>query len=159
MPIVSALIYRAISWAARHGLRDDADSSPEKKKHEARRTGLSGETFAFWYLRKHGYVIVARNYMPRSGRGELDLVGFAGETLAFVEVRTPPVRDELTAIPELSIAPDKRHVLIRSAKRFLTERHVRECPCRFDVLAIDNLPGQPPVVRLHIALRCKLAPA
>ena len=38
---------------------------------------------------------------------------------------------------------------MRTAKRFLAERHVRECPMRFDVVAIDNLPGQPPVVRLH----------
>ena len=33
--------------------------------------------------------------------------------------------------------------------KFLAERRVRECPCRFDVVAIDNSPGKPPVVRLH----------
>jgi hypothetical protein len=31
----------------------------------------------------------------------------------------------------------------------LSERHVGDCPCRFDVLAIDNRPGMPPQVRLH----------
>jgi putative endonuclease len=149
MPIVSHLIYRAVSWAARRGLRDDFAASPEEKKEQARRTGVRGETFAYWYLRRRGYVFVARNYTPRSGKGELDLVGYDGETLAFVEVRTRTVRDDLSALPELSITPDKQHVVVRTAKRFLAERHVGECPCRFDVLAIDNKPGQPPVVRLH----------
>ena len=35
------------------------------------------------------------------------------------------------------------------AQRFLAERRMGECPCRFDVVAIDNRPGQAPVVRLH----------
>jgi hypothetical protein len=26
---------------------------------------------------------------------------------------------------------------------------MEECPLRFDVVAIDNHPGKPPVVRLH----------
>jgi hypothetical protein len=28
---------------------------------------------------------------------------------------------------------------------------LKECPLRFDVVAIDNTPGQPPAVRLHKA--------
>jgi putative endonuclease len=150
LPIVSHLIYQAVAWAARRGLRDDAPVvSSDDKKQQARRTGVRGETYAYWYLRRHGYVFVAKNYTPRSGKGELDLVGYDGETLAFVEVRTRTVRDEMTALPELSVTPDKQHVVVRTAKRFLAERHVGECPCRFDVLAIDNEPGHPPVVRLH----------
>jgi Holliday junction resolvase-like predicted endonuclease len=38
---------------------------------------------------------------------------------------------------------------VRTAQRFLAERHVGNCPCRFDVLAIDNQPGHAPQVRLH----------
>ena len=38
---------------------------------------------------------------------------------------------------------------VRTARRFLGEKHVGDCPCRFDVLAIDNRPGMPPEVRLH----------
>jgi len=149
MPIVSRLIYHAVSWAARHGLRDEENAASPAKKHEARRTGVRGETFAYWYLRRHGYVFVARNYTPRGVKGEIDLVGYDGETLAFVEVRTRTMRDEMSALPELSITPGKQHVVVRTAKRFLAERHVAACPCRFDVVAIDNEPGRPPVVRLH----------
>jgi putative endonuclease len=127
-------------------LRETDAPSPETKKHVARRTGIRGETYAYWYLRRHGYVFVARNF---TSKGEIDMVGYNGKTLAFVEVRTRPVHEEMSALPELSVTPGKQHLLARTAQRFLAERRVLECPCRFDVIAIDNSPGKPPVVRLH----------
>jgi len=82
--------------------------------------------------------------------GEIDLVGYDGVTLAFVEVRTRTVRDDaLPALSELSVTTDKQRVVVRTARRFLSERHVGDRPCRFDVLAIDNRLGMPPEVRLH----------
>ena len=166
MLFFSRLIFRAVHWAARAGLREecedprveDADEALkdptarriEASKLRARRTGIHGETYGYWYLRRHGYVFVARNYMPRGVRGEIDLVGYDGDTLAFVEVRTRTVRDDaLPALPELSVTTDKQRVVVRTARRFLSERHVGDCPCRFDVLAIDNRRGMPPEVRLH----------
>jgi putative endonuclease len=154
MPLFSCAIFQLIHWAARKGLRDDRenedhDDSLTQRKHIARRTGIRGETYAYWYLRRHGYIFVARNYTPRGTKGELDLVGYDGETLAFVEVRTRTLREEFTALPELSVTTDKQRVLIRTAQRFLAERHVNTDACRFDVLAIDNHPGHAPEVRLH----------
>ena len=149
MPIFSRVIFGAVRWASRRGLREDAAVPPERSKDVARRTGVRGETYAYWYLRRLGYVFVARNYMPRSAKGEIDLVGFDGQTLAFVEVRTRTVRDDLSALPELSVTEEKQRVLVRTAKRFLAERHMPEVACRFDVVAIDNEPGHPPEVRLH----------
>jgi putative endonuclease len=61
---------------------------PEAQKLEAPQTGVRGEAFAYWYLRRLGHIFVARNYMPEHAKGELDLIGFDGDTLAFVEVRT-----------------------------------------------------------------------
>jgi Holliday junction resolvase-like predicted endonuclease len=81
-------------------------SRPEARsarKLEARSTGVRGETCAYWYLRRHGYVFVARNYMPRGIKGELDLIGYDGKTLAFVEVRTRTVKEDAAALPELSL--------------------------------------------------------
>ena len=149
MPIFSRFMFQAVHWAARRGLREEESSSPEARKNEARRTGVRGETYAYWYLRRHGYVFVARNYMPRGAKGEIDLVGYDGPTLAFVEVRTRTESEGQAALPELSITRNKQDVLIRTAQRFLAERHVGDCPCRFDVLAIDNRPGHAPAVRLH----------
>jgi putative endonuclease len=149
MPLISRAIFQLVRWAARKGLRDDHAGSLSQRKHAARRTGIRGETYAYWYLRRHGYIFVARNYTPRGVKGELDLVGYDGETLAFVEVRTRTLRDDFTALPELSITTDKQRMVARTAQRFLAERHVSPCPCRFDVLAIDNNPGHFPEVRLH----------
>lgn len=87
--------------------------------------------------------------MPRGAKGEIDLIGYDGETLAFVEVRTRTTREEFTALPELSVTTDKQRVVVRTAQRFLAEHHVGECPCRFDVVAIDNHPGSSPALRLH----------
>ncbi len=148
MPIFSQIIFQAVRWAARKGLREEESFASEAKKHEAQRTGVRGKTFACWYLRGHGYVFVARNYMP-GAKGELDLVGYDRPTLAFVEVRTRTTADGQAGLPEMSVTRDKQHILIRTAKRFLAECHAGDCPCRFDILAIDNRPRHPPAVRLH----------
>jgi putative endonuclease len=149
MPIFSRFVFQAVHWAARRGLREEDGPSSKARKDAARRTGVRGETYAYWYLRRRGYVFVARNYMPRGTKGEIDLVGYDGPTLVFVEVRTRTENEKQSALPELSITREKQNVLIRTAQRFLAERHVGDCPCRFDVLAIDNRPGHMPVVRLH----------
>jgi len=149
MALLSLMAFRVVRWAARRGLREDWEDSAAERKHEAGRTGVRGETYAYWYLRRLGYVFVARNYVPRGAKGEIDLIGYDGTTLAFVEVRTRTVREQLSALPELSVTTDKQRVVVRTAQRFLAERHVGECPCRFDVMAIDNRPGLAPEVRLH----------
>jgi putative endonuclease len=149
MPIFSNLMFQAVHWAARRGLREEDSFSSDAKKLEARRTGIRGETYAYWYLRRHGYIFVARNYTSRGVKGEIDLVGYDGKTLAFVEVRTRTIREGLPGLPELNVTGEKQHLVVRTAQRFLAERHVGECPSRFDIMAIDNCLGRPPVVRLH----------
>jgi hypothetical protein len=89
MPIFSRLIFTVVRWSARRGLRDSpADASAEKqneekplretfeRKEKARRRGLLGETYGYWYLRRQGYIFIAKNYMPQGAKGELDLVGY-----------------------------------------------------------------------------------
>jgi len=150
VPIFSTLAYQVIRWKSRHGLRDESEVIDSANRTRKQRTGVRGETYAYWYLRALGYIFVARNYTPRGGaKGELDLIAYDGDTLAFVEVRTRTVGDGLTAIPELSVTAEKQHTVARTAQRFLAERHVKDGAIRFDVLAIDNIPGSPPEVRLH----------
>jgi putative endonuclease len=163
MPIFSRLIFYVVRWSARRGLRDCAVEPASQKqnleaqraekferKEKARRRGLLGETYGYWYLRKQGYIFIAKNYMPQGAKGELDLVGYDGETIAFVEIRTRTVRDDsISGLPELSVGYAKQSMLVRTAQRFLADRHLHDCPTRFDVLAIDNIPGHPPEIRLH----------
>jgi Uncharacterised protein family UPF0102 len=101
---------------ARRGLRDSGEAVPQsqnqaarleekfQRKEKARRRGLLGETYGYWYLRKQGYVFIAKNYMPQGAKGELDLLGYDGETIAFVENRTRTVREDISGLPELTSA-------------------------------------------------------
>ena len=114
-----------------------------------RRTGVRGETFAYWYLRRHGYTMIARNFTVPGVKGEIDLIGYDGAVLAFVEVKTRTGEPERVGLPEDAVTRDKRRHLSRMARQFLAERRIREARCRFDVVAIESPPGRRPVVRLH----------
>jgi len=54
-------------------------------RQEAERRGRGAETIACWYLRFHGWRILARR--ARVPGGEVDIVARRGRTLAFVEVK------------------------------------------------------------------------
>ena len=141
-------IFAVVDFAARKGLAEArvTDSTASSPKQHARRTGVRGETYAYWYLRRHGYTFVARNYRVPGLKGEIDLIGYDGPVLAFVEVK---MRGAGPGLPEDAVTHDKRRVLSRIARQFLAARRIPEAPCRFDVLAIEAPPGRRPVVRLH----------
>ena len=149
MPLFSRAMFFAVHWAARKGLREDSAVAAGDRKEQARQTGIRGETYAYWYLRRHGYVFVARNYQAPGVKGEIDLIGYDGAALVFVEVRTRTARAGQPGLPEMSVTREKRRHLVRTAQVFLAARRVPESPVRFDVLAIENYPGRAPVVRLH----------
>lgn len=151
MGLIARIGFAWVKWKSRRGLRDPDESTANAEKQEALRIGVRGETYAYWYLRRLGYVFIARNYMPSHAKGELDLIGYDGDALVFVEVRTRLAVKGQPALPEMSISKEKHEVLVRTAHYFLRERHIQKCPLRFDVVAIDNTPGGPPVVRLHKA--------
>jgi putative endonuclease len=54
-----------------------------RAEREAR--GRRGERLAAWFLRLHGWRIVARRV--KTPRGEIDLIARRGRTVAFVEVK------------------------------------------------------------------------
>jgi putative endonuclease len=144
--IFSQLMFRAVHWAARRGLRQEERFSSEAKKPEARH---SQGNVCLLVFAEAGLRFRATEYAPRGVKGEIDLVGYNGKTLAFVEARTRTVSEDLPALPELSVTGEKQRLVVRTAQRFLAERHVGECPCRFDVMAIGNRTGQSRVVRMH----------
>lgn len=150
--MIARAIFGLVSLAARKGLAQ-GDTGPGDAKQLARQTGVRGETYAYWYLRRHGYVFIARNYTAPGIKGEIDLIGYDGPVLAIVEVKTRTVRpdDPPLAKPEDAVTAEKRRNLARMARQFLAEKGLREARCRFDVLAIESMPGQRPIVRLHKA--------
>ena len=96
-------------------------------------TGRRGEDDAYFYLRGQGYVIVARNWRSPRHRGEVDLVGWDGEVLCFVEVKTRTTRDVKPA--EAAVDEEKRRDLAAVARDYL--RRVPAPPAvRFDVLSV-----------------------
>jgi len=155
--LLPRLGFALVRWRARRGLPETLDAENDDpdlaEKYAAQRTGVLGELYAYWYLRRLGYLFIAKNYAPQHSKGEIDLVGYDGPTLVFVEVRTrsTSTAEGNTNYPEMTITPAKHHVLVRTARYFLRERRIQECPVRFDVVAIDNRPGRPPVLRLHKA--------
>lgn len=54
-------------------------------RQEAEKRGRRAETIACWYLRLHGWRILARR--ARVPGGEVDIVARRAKTLAFVEVK------------------------------------------------------------------------
>jgi putative endonuclease len=54
-------------------------------RRQAERRGRGAETLACWYLRLHGWRILARR--ARVPGGEVDIIARRGRTLAFIEVK------------------------------------------------------------------------
>jgi putative endonuclease len=96
--------------------------------------GRRGEEAAYFYLRRCGYTVVARDWRSGKVRGDLDLVGWEGDTLCFIEVKTRGNRKVATA--ESAVDHDKTQVLRRIARQYLLALPDTPDQVRFDVLSI-----------------------
>jgi putative endonuclease len=135
-------VIRILDWLAARIFRPDG--LPEHQ-----RTGRSGEEAAYFYLRRLGYTIIARNFRSPLHRGELDLVGWDKDVLCFIEVKTRTTRDVKPA--EAAVDREKQKDLQYVAHDFLrqlpaTAASARSvgagsdmppsCQWRFDILAV-----------------------
>jgi putative endonuclease len=103
---------------------------------------LRGEREALFHLRKHGYTVVARRWKTPKLRGDVDLIGWEGEWLCFVEVKTRTERDMAPA--ESAVDGDKQDMLRRLARAYVRgfpEGLRREVPVRFDVVSVYLQPS------------------
>src|SRR5712692_7051322 len=96
--------------------------------------GRQGELTAYRHLRKLGYTVVARNYRTRDGRGEVDLIGWDGQYLAFVEVKTR--RTAEFGAPEAAIDSGKRQNMVRAASDYLRRAGLEWSCARFDTVSV-----------------------
>jgi len=96
--------------------------------------GRRGEEAAYFYLRRRGLVMVARNWRNGKAQGDLDLIGWEKDTLCFIEVKTRSSRDVATA--EAAVDTDKIRVLRRLARQYLLAMPEAPEQTRFDILSI-----------------------
>ena len=107
-----------------------------------RDAGRRGEDLAHRFLRRHGLAVVARNFHPRSSRGELDLVAWDRDTLVFVEVKTRA--DSERGSPSLAVGSEKERDLRRAAGEYLRRCGISEEQARFDIVSV--LLSKPPEI-------------
>jgi len=124
----------------------------DKLRHALRRNtwdhhmaaGRRGEDLAHRYLRREGFIIVARNYRLSSGEAEADLIARDGEDLVIVEVKTRETAEY--GAPEGAVNPEKRRHLIRVGREYARKSDTPWERVRFDVVSI--VMGNPPTITL-----------
>jgi putative endonuclease len=119
-------IIRSLDWLAAKTL------APEQlPTHQV--TGRKGEESAYFYLRRLGYIVVARNFRSPHRRGEIDLIAWDKDILCFIEVKTRTSHNVKPA--ETAVNADKQRELNYMAREYL--RHLPpSCQWRFDVLSV-----------------------
>jgi putative endonuclease len=121
-------------------------------RHRARRrhidpdlaSGSRGEDLAHRFLRRQGFTVVARNFRPRSGSGEIDLVAWEKEQLVFVEVKTRAT-DEF-GTPDRAVDAEKQGHIEHAARDYARRAEVDWGLVRFDIVSI--LLTRPPHIEL-----------
>ena len=126
LPRFTRAMVRTLDWLAEHTL-------PPDDRPEHQRVGRRGEEDAYFYLRRLGYVMVARNFRSPRRRGEIDLIGWDKDVLCFVEVKTRTSHDVKPA--EAAVDREKLRDLGGVAREYL--RELKTAPqWRFDVLSV-----------------------
>ncbi len=138
------LMYRALVWKERQRARRSPGETESGAEHLE--TGKRGETLAYWYLRQAGYRLVARNRRARGGGGEVDLIGWDGPILAFVEVKTRTT--DVAGPPEAAVSRAKQRRIVKAAKEYLRRRRGQPINYRFDIVSVFWEPESGYKVRL-----------
>jgi putative endonuclease len=103
--------------------------------------GDSGERLAYEFLRSRGYRIVAQKY--RRPLGEIDLIGWDGDVLSFVEVKLRT--QEGHGRPEEAVTPRKQRQICRVAREYRNRYRLHDINYRFDVVSILDIHPTPRV--------------
>jgi len=104
--------------------------------------GMSGEDLACAELQRRGYVIVKRRYRTRFG--EIDIIAKDGPTTVFIEVKARMTQEFGGAAAAMTRWKQRR--IARMAVDYLARQNLHDCPCRFDVVAIDFNESEPRII-------------
>jgi putative endonuclease len=143
---ITRAIVRSLDWVAVRVLH--ADNRP---LHQ--RIGHRGEEDAFFFLRKVGYTIVARNFRSPRSRGEIDLIGWDGDVLCFIEVKSRTSHDVKPA--EAAVDRHKRREVAEVAREYL-RRLPPSCQWRFDIVSV-YYDGKTPRPQIELFRNASLA--
>ena len=106
--------------------------------------GKKGEDIAAGFLEAKGYAVTDRNY--RFQKAEIDIVALQMEPaeLVFVEVKSRSGADG--PFPETAVTPAKQRNIFKAADAYIYEKQYRTVPIRFDVIAIQNVDTEHPLI-------------
>jgi putative endonuclease len=136
--------YLALRTLADRRIAARARRKGERPRAEHLLTGELGEDHAFFHLRSLGYTIVARRWVSARVKGDLDLVGWDGDTLVIFEVKTRTARDLYPA--EFAVNPAKQKQLRKLTAAWLAQlpaRHRARVQVRFDVVSVYLVTDEP----------------
>jgi putative endonuclease len=115
------------------------------KSNRRQSVGRVGESIAAAYLEKKGYTILDRNC--RTPYGEIDLIAFQSDLIAFVEVKT---RASISfGPPEISITTRKEEHMRNTAEYYIQLHPELTNDWRIDVIAVQLQPGNSPPIIDH----------
>ncbi len=105
------------------------------KENSKRALGKERERQAAHYLQTRGVRICTTNFAGR--QGEIDIIGYHGDCLVFVEVKYR--RDAKRGTPESAVTMQKQRRICRTADYYRYLHHYGdERPFRYDVVAISG---------------------
>lgn len=127
--------------ATNHAPRCSRRDRPAISKDPRRTLGRLGEELAAAHLEELGFRVLERN--ARTRHGEIDLIAFDGQTLAFIEVKTRTVERSRAELdpeqrPLAALGPRQRARLRRLAAAWLHEQRRRPTArtIRFDAIGV-----------------------
>ncbi len=129
------LMYAGLVWKERQLARRNPGlpAAGESLRAAHLEMGRRGETLAYWFLRRAGYRMVARNRRLRSA--ELDLIGWDGPVLVFVEVKTRT--SDAAGTPEEAVSRAQERRIARAAEEYMRRLKRRPAAYRFDIASVS----------------------
>ena len=104
-----------------------------------RKKGALREEAAALFLSQHGFKVTDRNFYSR--QGEIDIIGWDGNELVFVEVKYRS--SQAHGAPAEAVTPAKQQKIKKTASFYLYTHKIPDTiQVRFDVVEIVKLEGE-----------------